>query len=124
MANTDIVCKVFVSEHCGFCKKFLANGWKELTEVTSLNDYNISYEEINKSPETNDIFKEFGVTSFPRTIIVGNDRKLPIIVGAQTFEVSKKALEEGINKIFLDDDEWNKEEELRIKKEKEMLEMR
>jgi hypothetical protein len=122
MANIE--CKLFFSKRCGFCTKFIEGAWKDLKKLTSINNHNILYEEYENLPENKKLFTDYSIRSYPRTIIVGNNRRLQIIVGNSDINYCKKALEEGINTLFLDEKEWNIKEEIRIKKEKENLDKR
>ena len=104
----NLECKFFYSERCGHSKRFKTDAWKKLSEIKELDGNNLSFELIELNKENESIFKEYGVTSYPRTYLKLNDRKLLAILGNKPFETCLQELKKAIGKITSNDADWSK----------------
>ena len=110
---TIIICKVFFSQRCGHCTKYINNSWNKLQqEFTEFNGYIIKYEKIENTPENSHIFKQFQIMGYPKTFLVfdhiDGERHLEAISGNAPYGTCKNMLTISLSKIISEKKEWEK----------------
>lgn len=119
-----INCKLFYNNRCGYSRRYKTGSWNDISKNTNINDHDINYEIIELSKNTENIFKEYNIKSYPRTLLCYNDRVYTAIIGDQKYETCIELIKKSIDIISSDEKIWEFEKELQIKEENEQIQRR
>ncbi len=127
---TTIQCKTFYSMKCGHSRRYLDTSWKKLQkEYTEYEGHTIEFQGIENIPENSDIFKLYGINSYPKTFLsyehADGTRRLEAVSGNAPYEKCQTMFTEALAKILTEKEEWDKHfEKVTLAKKAEMEERR